>query len=97
MVKLEWVFLLQIVMGILLLMLLLRMNQIKKQVDGIIMEVQGYVDFITKDENIEGSIVDIEKGAREESVAKRDAIKQKKEMEISQNHLIQTVLEEYFL
>lgn len=94
MVKLEWVFLLQLVMGILMLMLLLKMNKIKKQIDGIIMEVKKYVDFVTAGE--ENFINIEERGTKEEGVKQSSVDSRKKKEEILQNHLIQAVLEEYF-
>lgn len=97
MVKLEWVFLLQLVMGILMLMLLLKMNKIKKQVDGIIMEVKKYVDFVTMGEGFEENTTNIEEISKEEELGtKRTINRHKNKEEISQNHLIQAVLEEYF-
>ena len=97
MVQLEWVFLLQVVTGILILMLLLRINAIKKQMDGIIKEVKNYVDFITEEGEYEENNINIEEtDVRVNPMQKKAVNMQQKDKEEAQNYVIQAVLKEYF-
>lgn len=50
MLRLEFLFLMQIVVGILLLILLHKMNRMKKQIDDITREVENYVAFVTTEQ-----------------------------------------------
>lgn len=95
MVQLEWVFLLQAAMGILMIIFLHKMNRIKKQLDNIVKEVKNYVEFITEVD------VDMETGYEEEKergLGRKVSVKSmsRKEKEEAQNRLIQSVLGEYF-
>lgn len=93
MVRFEWLFLMQIVMGILMIVFLQKLIQIKKQIDKIVKEVSNYITYITDDmedsENvIEENLIKMRKTGENST--------NKKEEEEAQNRLIQAVLREYF-
>jgi predicted PurR-regulated permease PerM len=83
MISIELLFLMQCVLGILMLFFLLRINQLKKQVDTITKEVKAYLAFI--EEEVESESVP----ENQKNIAKIS----KEEME---NQVIQAVLQEYF-
>lgn len=85
MIRLEWLFFIQLVMGILMLLFLRKLNQMKKQVDMVTKEVMNYISYVTED---------IEKEKDEEKLPQKHT---KKEDEEAQNRLIQAVLGEYFI
>ena len=84
MLRLEWLFLMQIVLGIFMILILQKLIQMKKQMDAIKKEVSDYIIYVTEEES---------KTAKEEPVfaKNRDFMG-----ENAQNQLIQTVLSEYF-
>ena len=86
MIRLEWIFLMQCLQGIFMIIFLHKMNRMKKQVDEITKEVKEYLAFIEAD-------------IQEDSLSKR-AVRMEKKAKISkdeaENHLIQSVLQEYF-
>ena len=84
MIRLEWLFFMQLVMGILMIIFLRKLIQIKKQMDTITKEVMNYISYVTED---------IEKEQYEEKLPQKLT---KKEDEEAQNRLIQAVLGEYF-
>ena len=84
MIRLEWLFFMQLVMGILMIIFLRKLIQIKKQMDTITKEVMNYISYVTED---------IEKEQYEEKLPQKHT---KKEDEEAQNRLIQAVLGEYF-
>ena len=93
MVRFEGLFLMQIVMGILMIVFLQKLIQIKKQIDKIVKEVSNYITYITDDmkdsENvIEENLIKMRKTGENST--------NKKEEEEAQNRLIQAVLREYF-
>lgn len=93
MVRFEWLFLMQIVMGILMIVFLQKLIQIKKQIDKIIKEVSNYITYITDDmedseDVIEENLIKMRKTGENST--------NKKEEEEAQNRLIQAVLREYF-
>ena len=93
MVRFEWLFLMQIVMGILMIVFLQKLIQIKKQIDKIIKEVSNYITYITDD------MKDSENVIEENCIKMRktgEKSTNKKEEEEAQNRLIQAVLREYF-
>ena len=49
MVRFEWLFLMQIVMGILMIVFLQKLTKMKKQVDKITQEVSNYIAYVTED------------------------------------------------
>lgn len=83
MIHLELLFLMQCLLGILMLIFLHKINRMKKQVDDITKEVKDYLTFIEEDSEQESLSM---KGEKKANVS-RDEI---------DNHLIQTVLQEYF-
>ncbi|MBQ6843079.1 MAG: hypothetical protein IJO60_00415 [Agathobacter sp.] len=83
MFRIELLFLMQCLLGILMLFFLHRINQLKKQVDSITKEVKDYLTFIEEETELE------ELPKNQESMIKIS----KDERE---NHLIQAVLGEYF-
>lgn len=85
MIHLEWLFLMQLGMGILMFFFLLKLTQMKKQIDEITREVMNYISFVTKEEE-------------EETVESSEIRKAtyKKEVEEAKNRLIEAVLGEYF-
>ncbi len=85
MVRLEWLFLMQIAMGILMIVFLQKQMQMKKQVDEITKEVMNYISYITED--MEEEV--LQESTKEEKI-------RRKEKEEAQNRLIQAVLREYF-
>lgn len=92
MVQLEWVFLLQAIMGILMIVFLHKISRIQKQLDAIVKEVKQYVAFVTEADTIEETYGT----TREKSEKIHAKSMSKKEKEAAQNHLIQSVLGEYF-
>lgn len=96
MFRLEWLFLMQIIMGIFMLIFLQKLLQMKKQVEEIIKEITNYITFVTeKEEKDAPEDVFFEK-QNSETGAKRAKIGNKKELETAQNQLIQAVLGEFF-
>ena len=83
MFRFEWLFLTQCLLGILMMIFLHKINQIKKQVDNITKEVKAYLSFIEEDI-----------GQEVQSVKKERTMKISKDE--AENHLIQAVLKEYF-
>ena len=86
MVHFEWLFLMQIVMGILMIVFLQKLTKMKKQVDKITQEVSNYIAYVTED---------IEEN--EETVTEEKHMEiSKNDTEEAKNRLIQAVLKEYF-
>ena len=83
--RLEWIFLMQVMLGILMLFFLQKLMEIKKQIDKITKEVTNYISYITQEEE--------ETLEEENPVGKVNLAKEKEE---AQNRLIQAVLGEYF-
>lgn len=81
----EWLFFMQIIMVILMIVFIQKLNQMKKQIDNITKEVSQYISFITDDIEEEQKI--------EMSVSPKLVEKKPEE---AQNRLIQAVLGEYF-
>lgn len=93
MVQLEWVFLLQAAMGVLMVIFLHKISRLQKQIDHIVKEVKKYIDFITETDL---EIVDKAEEFHAESGKGMVKTMSKKEKEEAQNRLIQSVLGEYF-
>lgn len=83
MFRIELLFLMQCLLGILMLFFLHRINQLKKQVDTITKEVKAYLAFIEEEAEIE------ELPKNRENVVKLSK-------DEAEHHLIQSVLQEYF-
>ena len=82
MVQFEWLFLMQIAMGIIMVIFLQKLMQIKGQIDEIKTEVTNYILYVTQ--------------AVEEEKEPRENQEKKKGKEVEENRLIQAVLREYF-
>ena len=80
----EWLFFMQIIMVILMIVFIQKLNQMKKQIDNITKEVYQYISFVTDD---------IEEQKIEMSVSPKLVEKKPEE---AQNRLIQAGLGEYF-
>ena len=83
--QLEWVFFMQLIMGVLMLFFLRKLMQMKKQMDCITKEVTNYISYITEEME---SLPE-----KENTIEKTKRIKEKEE---AQTRLIQAVLSEYF-
>ena len=90
MFRLEFLFVLQLVIGIILIVVLRKIMQMKKQVDTVIEEVKNYIQFVTEEE--------------QENPKQRDVVQNhtyskhsKAEKDEMDSKLIQVVLGEYFL
>ncbi|MBQ8518843.1 MAG: hypothetical protein IJ455_04440 [Agathobacter sp.] len=95
MVRLEWLFLMQLAMGILMIVFLQKLIQMKKQVEEITKEVMNYISYVTED--IEEELAESAREDKKVSVEKRSGKRlSQKEKEEAQNRLIQAVLGEYF-
>ena len=90
MFRFEWLFLIQMIMGGLLILLLIKVMQMKKQVDDVVKEILSYISFVTEEPQEEMQ----EKLESEPSMISR---KKKENQDELQNKLIQSVLGEYFL
>lgn len=96
MVRLEWLFLMQLVMGILMIVFLQKLTQMKKQVDEITKEVMNYISYITEDME-EEALQQIRPEKLDNLQGKKTGkVVGKKEKEEAQNRLIQAILGEYF-
>lgn len=84
MVRLEWIFLMQCALGILMMVIILKITQMKKQMDTIKKEVSDYIFYVTQEE------LAVEQ--EEQDFAKKDEFMG----ENAQNQLIHAVLSEYF-
>lgn len=94
MFRLEWLFFMQLCMGILMILFLRKLTQMKKQVDEITKEVTNYISYITEDmEEVQTSEIANKPLLRQQNISKDI---EKNEKEEAQNRLIQAVLQEYF-
>lgn len=91
MIRLEWLFLMQIFMGILMIVFLQKLTQMKKQVDEIVQEVTNYISYITEDMQEE-----LEENQQKKNIILKQNGTERMEKEEAQNRLIQAVLGEYF-
>lgn len=94
MIRLEWLFLMQLIMGGLMIVFLRKQMQMKRQLDEMTREVTNYISYITED-----VVEESHEGEREDmQIIERRSKEHKKEKDIddAQNRLIQAVLGEYF-
>ena len=92
MVRLEWIFLMQIVVGIIMIVYLFHLLQMKKQIDAITKEVSNYIAYVTEDIELEQK-----KEIVSEKIQKEEQqMKEKRKLLEAQNTLILGVLKEYF-
>ena len=94
MIQLEMVFGLQIAIGILMIIFLLKISRIQKKIDKVIKEVESYISFIAEEEVVSEPKMDRVRAGQAEKRPVRKMTKQEKED--AQNKLIQSVLGEYF-
>ena len=100
MISIEWIFFMQIALIVLIITLLRKMLQMKKQVDEIIKEVQTYVAFITEEtedemnENVDKQIADRQNTSVKN--LKQNQTGKEVDKDVAQTRLIQAVLGEYF-
>lgn len=92
MFSLEWLFLMQIFMGILMIMFLQKLTQMKEQVDEITKEVTNYISYVTE----EMTECDIETIEPKKKGSINQEMQEKIDQEEVQNRIIQAVLGEYF-
>ena len=92
MVRLEWIFFIQMIMGILLFIFLWKVVQIKKQLDEITKEVKNYITYITEEMKTEQK----EQIVSEKIQKQERLFKDHNQLQEVQNSLIQAVLGEFF-
>jgi len=78
-------------MGILMIVFLQKLAQMKKQVDEITQEVTKYISYITEEMQEE-----LEETQKKKNIISKPTGAEKKEQDEAQNRLIQAVLGEYF-
>lgn len=66
MIRLEVIFVMQIIMAMLMLLFLQKITQLKKQIDEIVIEVENYLEFISEEEKKESKPNVKRKSAHEE-------------------------------
>lgn len=91
MIRLEWLLFMQFFMGILMIVFLQKLTQMKKQVDDITKEVTAYISYITEEMNEE-----LEEYPQEKNIILNQNGMEKSKKDEDQNRLIQAVLGEYF-
>jgi len=93
-------FVTQMIMGVVIFILFIQFVQMKKLVEQIIREVEGYISFVTEEEEVqEGNIeTNIKKSLTEERISMREKNRNNKRQsqDDAQTQLIQAVLGEYF-
>ena len=95
MIRLEWLFFMQLAMGVLMIVFLQKLMQMKKQVEKITQEVMNYISYVTE-EVTEEPLTETKVGEGLSREKLRDKNPSQKEKEEAQNRLIQAVLGEYF-
>ena len=96
MIRLEWLFFMQIILGIMMIIFLQKLLQMKKQVDEIVKEITNYISFVIENEEksaTEDVFFEKQKSELTENMQKRGY---KKVEENAQNQLIQAVLGDFF-
>lgn len=91
MIRLEWLLFMQFFIGILMIVFLQKLTQMKKQVDDITKEVTAYISYITEEMNEE-----LEEYPQEKNIILDQNGTEKSKKDEDQNRLIQAVLGEYF-
>ena len=91
MIGLEVLFCAQIITGVVLIILLKKMLQMKKQVEDVIKEIQNYITIVTEEEEV----TEVKDSAQREKAVRR--IEMGEDRDALENKLIQSVLGEYFL
>lgn len=91
MIGLEVLFCAQIITGVVLIIMLKKMLQMKKQVEDVIKEVKNYITFVTEEEDV----TEVKDSAKREKAVR--SIEMGEDRDALENKLIQSVLGEYFL
>ena len=86
MFRLEWLFLVQVALGMIMLIILHKTNKIEKQIDEIKAEVKNYILFVTEDTD----------DAIKETYNIEEKKRFREKKEDVESRLIQSVLREYF-
>ena len=93
-------FVAQMIMGVVIFILFIQFVQMKKLIEQIIREVEGYISFVTEEAEVqEGNIeTNIKKSLTEERISMREKNRNNKRQsqDDAQTQLIQAVLGEYF-
>ena len=85
MVQQDWLFFMQLLMGILMLAALQKLIELQKKIDEITKEVMGYISYVTNDMEEE-----------QEKAKGMVAVENRSDKEEAQSRLIQAVLGDYF-
>lgn len=97
MFQFELLFFAEILLCVLMLVFIHKLNRMKKQVEHIVQEVEGYIAFITEETDEIEQVKETSYGIQNQFMqAKQRKNGSKEELEEAQTHLIQTVLREYF-
>jgi hypothetical protein len=89
MIRLEWLLLMEVPMGVLMFIFLRKQIQMKKQLDHIVEEVLNYITYVTEQSD------EIEE-KKEKNFFEEEKRVEKKKDDDAQNRLIQAILKEYF-
>ena len=90
MFRVEVLFFMQIVTGVLMILVLHKMVQMKNKVEKVIQEVENYITFVTQEEEEQSMPMQAGEGVK-------TAKSKKENLDEAQTKLIQAVLGEYFL
>lgn len=92
-------FLSQMITGIIVFIVFMQFIQMKKKVEKIIKEIEGYILLVTEEVQEENIETNIKKSLTEDNVSLREKNRTNKHQsqEDAQTQLIQAVLGEYFL
>lgn len=97
MIRLELLFFMQCLQGILMVVFLHKISRMKKQVDEITKEVKSYLSFI-EDDIVQEKIQEenLKKNSKEDKLDIKTEKNGKISKDEAENRLIQAVLQEYF-
>ncbi|MBR3812075.1 MAG: hypothetical protein IKJ16_07105 [Agathobacter sp.] len=93
MVRLEWLLLMEVPMGVLMFIFLRKQIQMKKQLDHIVEEVLNYITYVTEQSD---EIEEKREEKKEKIFFEGEKRVNKKNDVDAQNRLIQAILKEYF-
>lgn len=100
MMKFEILFITQMILGIIMFVLWIQFMQMKRKVEKIIKEIEGYISFITDEAEGQEDKIDtnIKKSLTEEKNLSQENKRNNKQQlkDDAQTQLIQAVLREYF-
>ena len=93
MIRLEWLLLMEVPMGVLMFIFLRKQIQMKKQLDHIVEEVLNYITYVTEQSD---EIEEKREEKKEKNFFEEEKRVEKKKDDDAQNRLIQAILKEYF-